>query len=160
MANFVFYDLETSDSSLNFSQVLEASFIICNDNLDELKRASFFSRINKTQIPHPGALLTKGISIKRLKKTNLSEYEMKQIFKFFENSGKLILWAELIKFDRNICRATFWRSLERPYLMNTNEPEADLLNIARASHLYYPGVIKTGTTKKIILNLNDKHLES
>ena len=36
MANFVFYDLETSDSSLNFSQVLEASFIICNDNLDEV----------------------------------------------------------------------------------------------------------------------------
>ena len=91
MANFVFYDLETSDSSLNFSQVLEASFIICNDNLDEVKRASFFSRINKTQIPHPGALLTNGISIKRLKETNLSEYEMvKQIFKFFENSVKLI----------------------------------------------------------------------
>ena len=130
MANFVFYDLETSDSSLNFSQVLEASFIICNDNLDEVKRASFFSRINKTQIPHPGALLTNGISIKRLKETNLSEYEMvKQIFKFFENSGKLIFMGwNSSNFDRNICRATFWRSLERPYLMNTNgNSEADLL---------------------------------
>ena len=137
MANFVFYDLETSDSSLNFSQVLEASFIICNDNLDEVKRASFFSRINKTQIPHPGALLTNGISIKRLKETNLSEYEMvKQIFQFFENSGKLIFMGwNSSNFDRNICRATFWRSLERPYLMNTNgNSEADLLNIARASH--------------------------
>ena len=49
MANFVFYDLETSDSALNFSQILEASFIICNDNLEELKRATFFSRINKTR---------------------------------------------------------------------------------------------------------------
>ena len=151
MANYCFFDLETSDSSLNFSQMLEASFIICNDDLKELKRATFFSRINKTQIPHPGALLTNGISIKRLKETNLSEYEMvKQIFKFLENSGKLVFMGwNSSQFDRSICRATFWRSLEKPYLMNTNgNSEADLLHIARASHLYYPGVIKTGTTKK------------
>ena len=45
MANFVFYDLETSDSALNFSQILEASFIICNDNLEELKRATFFEAV-------------------------------------------------------------------------------------------------------------------
>ena len=33
--------------------------------------------------------------------------------------------------------------------MNTNgNSEADLLHIARASHLYYPGSIKTGLTQK------------
>lgn len=151
MSNFVFYDLETSDSALNFSQILEASFIVCNDNLEELKRASFFSRINKTQIPHPGALLTNGISIKRLKETNLSEWEMvKQIFKFLENSGKLIFigWNSS-QFDRSVCRATFWRNFEKTYIMNTNgNSEADLLHVARATHLYYPGKIKTGTTSK------------
>ena len=67
MSNYVFYDLETSDSALNFSQILEASFIVCNNNLDELKRATFFFFFYKTQIPHPGALLTNCISIKRLK---------------------------------------------------------------------------------------------
>ena len=151
MANFVFYDLETSDSALNFSQILEASFIICNDNLEELKRATFFSKINKTHIPHPGALITNGISIKRLKETNLSEHEMvKQIFKFLNNSGKLISMGwNSSNFDRNVCRATFWRNLEKPYIMNTNgNSEADLLHIARASHLYYPGSIKTGLTQK------------
>ena len=50
MSNFVFYDLETSDSALNFSQILEASFIICNDNLEELERATFFARLNKNII--------------------------------------------------------------------------------------------------------------
>ena len=69
MSNFVFYDLETSDSALIFSQILEASFIICNDNLEELERATFFARLNKTYIPHPGALLTNGVSVKRLKET-------------------------------------------------------------------------------------------
>ena len=65
----------------------------------KLKEPLFFSRINKTQIPHPGALLTNGISIKRLKETNLSEYEMvKQIFKFFENSKINFYGLELIKF--------------------------------------------------------------
>ena len=114
MSNFVFYDLETSDSSLNFSQILEASFIKCNDNLEEISRATFFARLNKTFIPHPGALLTNGVSVKRLKETNLSEYEMvKQIFKFLNKSGKIIsLGWNSSQFDRNICRSTFWRSLE------------------------------------------------
>ena len=157
MSNYVFFDLETSDSALNFSQILEASFIVCNDNLDELKRATFFSRINKTQIPHPGALLTNGISIKRLKETNLSEWEMvKQIFNFLQNSGKLtfIGWNSS-QFDRNVCRATFWRNLEKTYIMNTNgNSEADLLHIARATHLYYPGKLKPERHQKIIQNLN------
>ena len=47
MSNFVFYDLETSDSALNFSQILEASFIICNDNLEELERATFLQGLIK-----------------------------------------------------------------------------------------------------------------
>tara|TARA_B100000941_G_C28507834_1_gene558569 strand:+ start:722 stop:2140 length:1419 start_codon:yes stop_codon:yes gene_type:complete len=151
MSNFVFYDLETSDSSLNFSQILEASFIKCNDNLEEISRATFFARLNKTFIPHPGALLTNGVSVKRLKETNLSEYEMvKQIFKFLNKSGKIIsLGWNSSQFDRNICRSTFWRSLEKPYLMNSNgNSEADLLHVARAAHMYYPGSIKTGTTSK------------
>jgi exodeoxyribonuclease-1 len=151
MSNFVFYDLETSDSALNFSQILEASFIICNDNLEELERATFFARLNKTYIPHPGALLTNGVSVKRLKETNLSEYEMvKQIFKFLKKPGKIVsLGWNSSQFDRNVCRSTFWRNLEKPYLMNTNgNAEADLLHIARAAHLYFPGSIKTGTTSK------------
>ena len=47
MSNFVFYDLETSDSALNFSQILEASFIICNDNLEDLERATFLQGLIK-----------------------------------------------------------------------------------------------------------------
>ena len=151
MPNFVFYDLETSDSALNFSQILEASFIICNDNLQEMSRSTFFARLNKTYIPHPGALLTNGVSVKRLKETNLSEYEMvKQIFKYLNSAGKFIsLGWNSSQFDRNICRSTFWRNLEKPYIMNTNgNSEADLLHVARASHLYYPGSIKTGKTSR------------
>ena len=151
MANFIFYDLETSDSALHFSQILEASFLVCNDKLQELKRETFFARLNKTHIPNPGALLTNGVSVKRLKETNLSEYDMiKLIIKFLNSSGKFIsIGWNSSQFDRSICRSTFWRCLEKPYLMNTNgNSEADLLHVARAAHLYYPGTIKTGTTSK------------
>ena len=54
--------------------------------------------------------------LKRLKETNLSEHEMvKQIFKFLNNSGKLISMGwNSSNFDRNVCRATFgeiWKNL-------------------------------------------------
>ena len=58
MPNLVIYDLETSDSSLHFSQILECAMILVNDNLQELDRAVFHARLNKTFIPHPGALLS------------------------------------------------------------------------------------------------------
>jgi exodeoxyribonuclease-1 len=151
MANFVIYDLETSDSALNFSQILEASFIVCDENLVELDRANFHARLNKTFIPNPGALMTNQVSVKRLKETNLSEYEMiKQIISFLSKCGKYISMGwNSSNFDRQICRASFWRSLEKPYLFNTDgNTEADLLHTCRSSHLFFPKSIKTGTTPK------------
>lgn len=151
MANFLIYDLETSDSSLNFSQILEASFILCDENLEEITRATFHARLNKTYIPNPGALMTNQVSIKRLKETNLSEYEMtKQIISFLNKCGKFISMGwNSSNFDRQICRATFWRNLEKPYIFNTEgNSEADLLHTCRSSHLFFPNSIKTGITPK------------
>jgi exodeoxyribonuclease-1 len=151
MSNFLIYDLETSDSALNFSQILEASFIICDENLVELDRATFHARLSKTFIPNPGALMTNQVSVKRLKETNLSEYEMlKQIISFLNRCGKYTSMGwNSSNFDRQICRASFWRSLEKPYIFNTEgNTEADLLHTCRSSHLFFPNSIKTGTTSK------------
>ena len=91
MSNFIIYDLETSDSHLQFSQILEASFIVCDENLVELDRANFYARLSRTFVPNPGALITNQVSVKRLKETNSSEYEMtKQIISLSENAAKRI----------------------------------------------------------------------
>lgn len=151
MPNLVIYDLETSDSSLHFSQILECAMILVNDNLQELDRAVFHARLNKTFIPHPGALITNKISIKRLKETNLSEYQMtKQLVDTLSKWGKNISMGwNSTNFDRNIIRSTMFRNLEKTYILNSNgNSEADLIHVARSAHLFYPGSIKTGTTSK------------
>ena len=150
MPNYVFYDLETTDSALNHSQILQSAMILVNDELQELDRAVFHARLNPTFCPHPGALLTNKISVKDLKEKNLSEYEMvKQINSTLKKWGSVcsIGWNSVF-FDRSIIRATMFRNLEKPYILNSNgSTEADLIGIARSSHLYYPGCINTGTTK-------------
>tara|TARA_B100000963_G_C22627687_1_gene673239 strand:- start:998 stop:2416 length:1419 start_codon:yes stop_codon:yes gene_type:complete len=151
MSNFIIYDLETSDSHLQFSQILEASFIVCDENLVELDRANFYARLSRTFVPNPGALITNQVSVKRLKETNSSEYEMtKQIISFLNKCGKYVSMGwNSSQFDRNIIRSTLWRSLQKTYILNTDgNSEADLLHTCRSSHLFFPDSIKTGITSK------------
>ena len=72
MTNYVFADLETSDSNVNSLSILEASFCLYDDRFRELKSFHQSSRIKPTSVPSLGAMITNGISVAKLKRGNLS----------------------------------------------------------------------------------------
>ena len=76
MANYVFYDFETSSSNIYWGQIIQIGAILTNDNLDELDRFDARCRLNPGIIPEASALIVNKTSPVMLKQSNLSHFEM------------------------------------------------------------------------------------
>jgi len=69
--------------------------------------------------------------------------------KFNQWKNSIFIGYNSINFDEEFLRRTLFKNLDYPYLTVTNGNErADLFNLARASHLYYPSCIKTPISDK------------
>ena len=51
MKNFIAYDFETTGRDARFDQVLQAGFIIYDQNFNELKKLNIKSRLNPDIVP-------------------------------------------------------------------------------------------------------------
>jgi len=151
MSNFVFYDFETSSSNKYWGQIIQVGAILTNDNLEELDRYEARCRLNPSIIPEAMALIVNKSSPKMLKGANLSHYEMvRQFVDTLKRWGKATyIGYNSIEFDEEFLRNTLFQTLEYPYLTSTNgNNRGDLLNLARAANLYYPGTLKNSISDK------------
>ncbi len=151
MSNFLFYDFETSSSNKAWGQIIEIGAILTDDDLNELDRFEAKCRLAPGVIPEAMSLIVSNTTPKRLKETNLSHYQMvRQFVEKLKRWGKTtyIGWNN-IDFDQIFWRHTLFQSLEYPFASTVNgNKEGDLINLARAANLYYPGTLKNRTNEK------------
>ena len=81
---FIFYDFETSTRDL-LGQVLTYTFFLVDTDYTILEELSGAIRLNRTQIPEAGALLTNRINLDHLQKSGMAEYEAAADIYFFLN---------------------------------------------------------------------------
>jgi len=151
MANLVFYDLETCSSNVSYGQIIQVAAVLVNDELQELDRYEGRCKLSPGIIPEAMALIVNKTYPKILKETNLSHYQMirQMMEKFNQWKNSIFIGWNNILFDREFLRRTLFKNLDYPYLTVTNgNEEGDLLPMARSSHLYYPGCIKTTISDK------------
>jgi len=151
MANFIFYDLETCSSNVSYGQIIQVAAVLVNDEFQELDRYEGRCKLSPGIIPEAMALIVNKTHPKILKETNLSHYQMirQMMEKFNQWKNSIFIGWNNILFDREFLRRTLFKNLDYPYLTVTNgNEEGDLLPVARSSHLYYPGCIKTPISDK------------
>ena len=151
MPNLVFYDFETWSSNVPYGQIIQAAAVLVNDNFQELDRYEGRCKLSPGIIPEAMALIVNKTTPKMLKETNLSHYQMvrQMMEKFNQWKNSIFIGYNSINFDEEFLRRTLFKNLDYPYLTITNGNErADLFGLARASHLYYPGCIKTPISDK------------
>ena len=69
--NFVFYDLETTGTNKDWSQIIQFGAIFTDENLEEIDRFESRCRLKTGLVPEPEALYVNNSSIKDLYKVNL-----------------------------------------------------------------------------------------
>ena len=151
MPNLVFYDFETCSSNVSYGQIIQVAAVLLNDNFQELDRYEARCKLSPGVVPEAMALLVNKTTPKILKETNLSHYQMVRelVKKFKDWKNSIFIGYNSINFDEEFLRRTLFKNLDYPYLTVTNGNErADLFGLARASHLYYPGCIKTPISDK------------
>ena len=151
MSNYVFYDFETSSSNKYWGQIIQIGAVLTNDNFEELDRFDARCRLSPGIIPEAMALIVNKSSPKMLKSSNLSHYEMiRQFVDTLKKWGKATyIGFNSIEFDEEFLRCTLFQTLEYPYITSTNgNTRGDVLSLARAANLYYPGTLKNSINAK------------
>ena len=75
MNNFIVYDFETSGRSSRFDQILQAGFIVYDNDFNQLETLNIRSRLNSDIIPSIGALKVNKLNVSDIlceKKNQLS----------------------------------------------------------------------------------------
>ena len=101
MEQIIIKDYETSDSRVNFGQVIQAGIVITDDKLNIKNRLELRCRLKPNVIPSIGASLVHGASVDQLKNSNMSHYQMvQQHYKIIkDNTPAFISGFNNISFD-------------------------------------------------------------
>ena len=136
---YIFYDFETSGRSARFDQILQAGFIVYDENFKELNKLNIKSRINPDTVPSINALRVNKLKISELLSEKLSYYEMtlkiSNFLKLYNNS--FYVGFNSISFDEEFLRQLFWEHFIFPYISNTNgNYRGDTLNFVTMVHAF------------------------
>jgi len=150
--NYVFLDTECVSKSTTWNCITEIAAVIVNDEFQELDDPiNLRSRIRPGICVQPEALLVNRTTPKMLLNTNLSNYQMMNLF-----LEKVKRWTPAIfigynshGYDFPVIQKTLFRQLHEPYITQfSGNKNADLLGIVRAAHLFFPNSIKTPKSEK------------
>ena len=107
---YIFYDFETSSREI-LGQILSYSFVGVDTYLEPQVYCNGFVKLNPTECPEVGAILTNKISLKQLEEEGISEYETaKQIHQFLANQIQTYKHCTLVGFNSNSFDLSFLRS--------------------------------------------------
>ena len=140
MEQIIFKDYETSDSRVNFGQIIQAGILITDDKLKIKQKHELRCRLKPNVIPSIGASLVHRATVDQLKNSNMSHYQLAmEHYKIIKNATKdtpsFISGFNNIAFDLEFTRRMYFKNLiPEVYQTNTNgNKHLDILNVARAS---------------------------
>ncbi|MEK9657424.1 MAG: hypothetical protein VW378_03505 [bacterium] len=108
---FIFYDFETSSKEL-LGQILSYAFIQTDENYNEIQRLTGLVKLNRTQLPDVGAILTNKLNIDQLNKEGDTEYNTAhKIYSFLEQAVTQNKQCYLCGFNSNSFDLNFLRNL-------------------------------------------------
>ena len=149
--NFVVYDLETDSAQLDWATIVEIGAVLLDENFKEKDRFSARCRMPQDRVPSATALCINRSNVDLITKGNLSHYQMiAQVEKKFrEWSPATFIGFNSCLFDDEIIRREFFKSLRKPYLMNTEGNfRHDALTMIKAAFAIDGNVLKTELNPK------------
>ena len=152
MERFVYLDYETSDSRVNYGNVIQAALIVTDEKLKVKSKHELKCRLKPNIIPSIGASLVHRIPVAQLKNSNMSHYQM--VLEHYNiiknNSPAYVTGFNSVAFDLEFYRRMLFKSLiPDVYQTNTNgNKHLDILNVARASKFADKDAIKTKLSEK------------
>ena len=149
--NYVIWDIETDSAQLDWATMIEVGAILLDENFQEKERFSARCRIPQDRVPSATALCINKSNVDLITKGNLSHYQMiSQLEKKFRQwSPATFMGFSSIGFDDEILRREFFKSLRKPYLINTEgNTRHDALNMIKAAFAIDENVLKTELNSK------------
>jgi len=144
--SLVIYDTETTGTDTFFDQILQFAAVRTDDELREIDRFEIRCRLLPHVVPAPDAMRVNRSSAARLVDQALpTHYQMvrkirEQLQKW---SPSLFLGWNSIRFDEDLLRQAFYKTLHAPYLTNTSgNSRSDALRLAQACSIHAPGCLK------------------
>ena len=149
--NYVIWDIETDSAQLDWATMIEIGAILLDENFKEEERFNVRCRMPQDRVPSATALCINKSNVDLITKGNLSHYQMiAQVEKKFrEWSPATFMGFSSTGFDDEILRREFFKSLRKPYLINTEgNTRHDALNIIKAAFAIDENVLKTELNPK------------
>ncbi|WP_442580264.1 exodeoxyribonuclease I [Mesorhizobium sp. ASY16-5R] len=139
---FIFYDTETTGADRVFDQILQFAAVLTDDELNVVDEFQIRSRLLPYVVPSPGAMVVTGVSVEQLFDPGTpSHYQMcRRIHAVMTAwSPATIVGYNSLRFDEELLRQAFYKSLLPIYLTNTNgNSRLDVLTMALAVHAFQP----------------------
>ena len=149
--NYVIWDIETDSAQLDWATMIEVGAILLDENFKEKDRFSARCRMPQDRVPSATALCINKSNVDLITKGNLSHYQMIALLekKFREWSPATFIGFSSVGFDDEILRREFFKSLRKPYLINTDgNSRHDALNMIKAAFAIDENVLKTELNPK------------
>ena len=149
--NYVIWDIETDSAQLDWATMIEVGAILLDENFKEKERFSARCKMPQDRVPSATALCINKSNVDLITKGNMSHYQMiAQIEKKFrEWSPATFMGFSSIGFDDEILRREFFKSLRKPYLINTEgNSRHDALNMIKAAFAIDENILKTELNSK------------
>ena len=149
--NFVIWDIETDSAQLDWATMIEVGAILLDENFKEKERFSARCRMPQDRVPSATALCINKSNVDLITKSNMSHYQMIAQLekKFREWSPATFMGFSSVGFDDEILRREFFKSLRKPYLINTEgNSRHDALNMIKAAFAIDENVLKTELNPK------------
>ena len=149
--NYVVWDIETDSAQLDWATMIEIGAILLDENFNEKERFTARCRMPQDRVPSATALCINKSNVDLITKGNLSHYQMvAQVEKKFrEWSPATFMGFSSIGFDDEILRREFFKSLRKPYLINTEgNARHDALNMIKAAFAIDENILKTELNSK------------
>jgi len=146
MTRFVFYDFETTGTSVTYAQPLQFAGIVTDENFNVLDTVDWRCRIAPHILPAPYALKVTNLAPEQVTNNNLhSAFEFAQnLYQFLEKWQPAIwLGYNTINFDEPMLRQLFYQNLQPNIYatsMNGNS-RLDVMKMVWATHNLRPGIL-------------------
>lgn len=140
---YLFYDIETSGLNKSFDQIFQFAAIRTDLDLNEISRHEIWIQLKPDVIPSPLASITHQISLASLEQHGLKEYEaIKQIHALLNTPGTISIGYNILTFDDEFLRFSFYRNLLTPYTHQYANAcsRMDLYPMTVMFYLFYPNL--------------------
>ncbi|MFL2679890.1 MAG: exonuclease domain-containing protein [Alphaproteobacteria bacterium] len=141
---YIIYDFETTGRSARFDQILQAGFIVYNNDFNEIDKRNIKSRLSPDVIPSINALRVNRLRMSELLSEKNSIYEAAIKIKNFLSSFKdsFYIGFNSIAFDEEFLRQLFWEHFYFPYISNTNgNLRGDLYHFVTMTHAFNQDIL-------------------